>query len=740
MERVVFKQVQAAARGLEEKRGALRETLLSFGAGFLLSAAELAGGVHPFGVALLCASEKQRFALLLGCLAATPFGGGRVLRVICLLGAFLALSAVEKRGAGLPRSARVRAMLSPQVSDKPAKNSVRRLIAGVCAAVMGIGGLAVLRSDPSACVLRLAASLAVLLFCEVFCRFLQKGKLYDLALLGCCFALAQTARGLFVLGAPLSLTVGAVLTLCAARSKGFAYGCVTGLLCGFASGGACMGALGVIGITYGLLAAESAGLALLLSYMIAVAGYWYLSAGVGGVGAMLLLALAGMLFLPLQGHIPLKRAPHTSPIRVQEAHLEKYAAAFSSLSGLFYTVSENAAPQSTDETVRGIRTVVDAFCRNCEGCDLDAGELCNCFVDGMRSVGVVRMQDLPLHVTRRCPSLHAMTKTVNRLPVVRERESEKGIRRMASEYANLSALLGHAAKREEAANSKDRPAATRVRNALRGMKIASDSVQVTGDRVRKVEVLGVRLRELSVSAARISAVLSEQVGVQLSEPEFLMSGEYAVMKLQSVPRVRVEYAKCTASKSGEQVCGDTVSFFETDDGLFYCLLSDGMGSGRDAALSSRLAAIMLEKLLNVGADKGEALQMVNKALLQKEQEVFATVDLLEIDRYTGVATLIKAGAAPTLLFRGGAVRRFESKTPPAGILRDVVAEQRRFSVRKGDVLLLLSDGVLQVDDPPQSFPPVQSGTAHAVAAGVLSAARTRSAGADDMSVCAIRVY
>lgn len=720
---------------------ARREELLAFAGGFLLSCAPLAEGIHPFGIALLCASKKCRPTLLFGCIAALPFcTSGRLVQLLCLLGCFFALSRAENRGSGLHKEAKLRAFLSPAAAEKDVRNALRMLLAASTALLTTLGSLFSAGVNPAAVVLTSALSISFPAFCWLFCQFLQKGRFYDLSLLGCAFALTQIFRGISVADVPLSLPVGALFTLCAARNKGFAYGCAMGLLCGLTSGGAAMGALGVAGITYGLLIPGSEGLALILAYMISVSGYWYLADSLTVLPAALLLVLSCFAFLPLQKYVPQKLPPAAAPLKVQDLRLEKYAAAFSSLSGLFYTVSENASPQTVDQTVKGIQTVVHAFCRNCEGCDMQESELSNCFVDRMREQGIVHLPELPLHITRRCPSIRAMAKTVNNLPTLREKEGEKGIRRMAAEYANLSSLLDSAARREEAARVKDKPAAARVRDCLREMKIPCDSVRVTGTRLRTVEAFGVRLSEISASASRISATLSERVGTRLSEPEFLLGGDYAVMKLTSVPRVRIEYAKCTASKMGEKVCGDTVSFFETDDGYFYCLLSDGMGSGRDAALSSRLAAIMLEKLLTVGAEKADALQMVNKALLQKDKEIFATIDLLEIDRYSGTATLIKAGAAPTLLFREGSCRRFESKTPPAGIMRDVIAEKRTFQVRKGDMLLLMSDGVLQVGDPSGRLPTVSAGNAHAVASAILTAARAHSSCADDMSVCAVRVF
>ncbi len=719
---------------------AKRESLLAFAGGFLLSAAPLAEVLNPFGTALLCASDTHRTAVLFGCLAALPFCRTPILlQAVCLLGCFWGLSLAEHTSPAPQKHA------LPAVS-RPARMYVRIALCFGAAVLTAAGSLFAERSVPHTVAVG-ALGVCIPLFCRLFVSFFKKDKLYDLALLGCAFAAVQVLRPFEISGVSLLLPAGAVFTLCAAKNKGFAYGCAAGLLCGLTAGGAAMGALGVTGITFGLLCASSEPLALVLSYMIAVSGYWYLGEHGAVLAAAAFLLLACFAYLPFASRVP-QKLPYTPPERTllhkktREQHLQKYAAAFSSLSGLFYTVSESSAPQTVDETVNGVRTVVRAFCRNCRGCaDGSAeGELCNCFVDCLRESGVVQPSALPAHLVSRCPSIRAMARTVNNLPSLREKQSEANIRRMASEYANLSSILDFAARREQESRTKDRAAAQKVRACLRELKIPCDSVAVTGTRVRNIEVYGVRISSVSASASDISRRLSECIDTKLGAPEFLFRDDYTVMRLTSVPRVRVEYAKCMSSKRGEKVSGDTVSFFETDEGACHCLLSDGMGSGRDAALSSRLAAIMLEKLLTVGASASDALCMVNKALTQKEEEVFATVDLLAIDRYTAEATLIKAGAAPTFLFRGNVCKRFESRTPPAGIMQDVIAEKHTFKVRRGDVILILSDGVMQVGDSAETLPAVSAGSAHTVASAVLAAARERTANADDMSVCAVRVY
>ncbi len=724
-----------------------REAVLAFSGGFLLSLAPLGEQCNPFGIALLCATDVCRPLVLLGALLALPFcQTGKLLQLLLLLGCFFLLAAAERqRFAPTPKD-RLQALISLSPAARPASRVFRIVLCALSSLMTAFGELLWQGFSPVSALISLALSTVSPLFCGLFFSLLKKGSSCEIPLLGGAFAVTQIFLPLSTAGFPLALGAGGLLTLALARNKGFAYGCAAGLLCGLTGGGEAMGALGVLGMTYGLLMQGADRLGLLLAYMLSVSGYWYLGVADSVFPAGVMLGVACLGFGLLAERIPKKLPGTVSPVAVlndpklRQRHLQKYAAAFSSLSGVFYTVSENAVPRSADQRLEGIRTVIRAFCRNCEGCDLEEGELCNCFAEQLSTQGVIHLPSLPTHIYRRCPNIRPMAKTVNNLPTLAEREREEGIRRMATEYAGLSALLDNAARREEAASTKDKSAASAVRQALRELKIRFDEVQVTGERLRTVEVFGVDLPRIPVSASRLTLTLSEKLGCRLSPPEFFLHDDYAVMKLSSVPRFRIEYAKCTSSKQGEKVCGDTVSFFETEDGCFYCLLSDGMGSGRDAALSSRLAAIMMEKLLTIGASPGDALRMLNKALQEKDKEVFATVDLLQIDRYSAMATLIKAGAAPTLLFREGNCRRFESKTPPAGIMKDVIAEKRTFKVKKGDVLLLLSDGVLQVEDDSGDLPVISGGNAHTVANAVLTAARERTDCADDMSVCAVRIF
>lgn len=706
----------------------LREWLIYLPLAAFLGFAHLAPGIEPCGLALLCiVPKKARLPSLIGCVVSAFFTGGSVmLSLFCPLYLFFVLYAKGKNGEA-PFYTRL--LLSFSLS-------------ALWGAWVAIGGI----SDIYGVFTLLAAVIGYPAFTLAFRGFFDRKKeyqrtAYDISLLAFAFALTLTFAPLEISGTSLAIIPGAIFTLIAARTKGFAVGGACGIVCGLVSGGAATGALGVMGMTYGMLVSELDTASLVLSFMLAVTGYFYLGDAQSALVSGVMMLAADAVFLPFRKKLPVFRAQYAVK-REKEKSMARYASAFSSLSSLFYTVSDTTKKESITDTNKKICATVDAHCDKCAGCELDRSEISNFFTSEIRRKGVAAYSQIPLHIVRRCPEVHAMAREVNNLSCARAREAESDMKRMAEEYSEVSGLLIEAAKRQEEAAITDREAAKRIKATLSAIGVSCDGVSVSGTRLRSVTVYGVRPGSIKRSPNEISAAISAVTGTRMSEPEFVLNDGYTLLKCETKPRFRVECAKCSSAKDGETVCGDTVSVFENDEKYFYCLVSDGMGSGRDAALTSRLTAIMLEKLLSVGAEKESALKMLNKALLQTRREVFATVDLLEIDRVLSTATLVKAGAAPTLLIHGGSCVKLESKTPPAGIMRSVIAEQKKVRLEKGDMVVMLSDGVLQTGSaqyllPENGLPPFPS--AQALASKLIREAKSVSESDDDMSVCVLRI-
>ena len=194
-------------------------------------------------------------------------------------------------------------------------------------------------------------------------------------------------------------------------------------------------------------------------------------------------------------------------------------------------------------------------------------------------------------------------------------------------------------------------------------------------------------------------------------------------------------------KDREIVNGDTSFYTECDDRVF-CAVCDGMGSGHDAAVSSRLTGIALGRLLYAGCDRGVTLETLNNIIRQRRAECFSTVDLLEADLITGKAAFYKCGASPSFIIRGGRAYRITSHTPPVGIMRELCAEKVEFTLRRGDAAVMVSDGVTGGNEETEWLCDLLCSTdtkdPEAICAAVLEEAEERYGAADDMTVLAVR--
>lgn len=159
------------------------------------------------------------------------------------------------------------------------------------------------------------------------------------------------------------------------------------------------------------------------------------------------------------------------------------------------------------------------------------------------------------------------------------------------------------------------------------------------------------------------------------------------------PVLRPVFALAGAPASGD-VSGDAVQQFCTG-GSAVMLLCDGMGTGKPAAVDGNLAAELTARLLRAGFSPDTAARLINVALaLKSDDEGGATLDLLQVDLFTGGARLYKAGAAPGFVVQQGRARLISGPGLPVGILSEVRGQLRTLRLAAGDCAVLASDGLL----------------------------------------------
>ena len=148
------------------------------------------------------------------------------------------------------------------------------------------------------------------------------------------------------------------------------------------------------------------------------------------------------------------------------------------------------------------------------------------------------------------------------------------------------------------------------------------------------------------------------------------------------------------SKGKERANGDSCIAFPGTERSYFILLCDGMGTGLGAAQEGHSASELLRRLLTAGFPAEHALETMNSLLALRGSAGAVTVDLAQIHLDTGLAEVYKWGAAPSLVLSRSGAEKIGTATPPPGIsVEKIRREREKLSLRRGEVLILLSDGV-----------------------------------------------
>lgn len=158
----------------------------------------------------------------------------------------------------------------------------------------------------------------------------------------------------------------------------------------------------------------------------------------------------------------------------------------------------------------------------------------------------------------------------------------------------------------------------------------------------------------------------------------------------------LELGIAKAKKTNSIISGDSNTVIKLKDGKILVAISDGMGSGEIAARNSKKVVLNLEKLLNTGFEEDRAIKMINSYMLVgKNPDNFATIDAMIFDPLVGLTEFIKIGACPTFIStRDGQFLTVESNSLPAGILGDIEIETKTRLLKRDDLIVMVSDGII----------------------------------------------
>lgn len=225
--------------------------------------------------------------------------------------------------------------------------------------------------------------------------------------------------------------------------------------------------------------------------------------------------------------------------------------------------------------------------------------------------------------------------------------------------------------------------------------------------------------------------------------QYRFLGDYLRSMADRLPRkaerVRAQFRIEAAARSRgkEPANGDRCIAFPGTECKYYVLLCDGMGTGLGAAQEGHTAGSLLRQLLVSGFPAEHSLRTINSLLALRGSAGAVTLDLAEIHLDTGITHIYKWGAAPSYLLTRTGAEKIGTATPPPGICVNKYRETvEKLSLRRGDVLILLSDGVdgedaLRREDLTPDAPPGE------LAAKILESGC--GDGEDDATVASIRL-
>ena len=436
----------------------------------------------------------------------------------------------------------------------------------------------------------------------------------------------------------------------------------------------------------------------------------------GGIccGALLFVFLPASL-LSRMGTTRERESPADRYTKMKELTEEKLLDCASAFQGLSRTLQRAEERREKGEVSR----LVDILAgKVCQGCGLAhycwEEELYRSYSMAFSALSVceekgrLKREDLPEYFRETCPRVDGFAEMVNEVYEIYRRDRIWGSRLtecrelVGQQMQAVSEIMETLSGQMELHCVFLDDAEEQLRKLLKKQGLHPGKVIVTEERNGRGRQVRITLPACSGKGVCKEKILP-MVKQVLHCPMVLMEestcsvdaeGRECMLHFCEEPAFAVSAATAFAPAETGHPTGDAAAFLETEKGHALLALSDGMGTGIEAAKESRTAIELLEQFTEAGFARELSVKMINSALLlQRGKETYATLDICDIDLFDGHAVFVKMGAAASYLWRNGRVISLRSVTLPAGILQQVSPETHEMLMKDGDLLFLLTDGV-----------------------------------------------
>lgn len=289
--------------------------------------------------------------------------------------------------------------------------------------------------------------------------------------------------------------------------------------------------------------------------------------------------------------------------------------------------------------------------------------------------------------------------------ILKQRELENN-EKVSKQYKEVSKLLNTIADNIKEGSLVKEEAQKKLRDELKfyGYNVYEDDFVRDIDSIEYTFVTDILTnidRQKRQIAQLATNILEQNMTIKLILN--ISKTEKSKIKLVSTPKYNIKTEIIAENRVGQTISGDTYLQMELQDLRKLTVISDGVGSGEDAAKSSSAVINILERLLSGGFNEEKAIEIVNSIVkLKGDDELYSTLDAAIINEKDGECFFIKLGAAPTYLIENGKVVTITSTTIPIGLVDNTDYIPICKKLKQGDFIIQVSDGVIPDDLDPNS--------------------------------------
>lgn len=239
-----------------------------------------------------------------------------------------------------------------------------------------------------------------------------------------------------------------------------------------------------------------------------------------------------------------------------------------------------------------------------------------------------------------------------------------------------------------------------IKRKLREMHVAVKNITVLERQDKHIEIYAV------MKSGRNKCILTKDIAQAISkmcnktlvpsrETKTVIYKDYTKVLLEEDANFKVLYGVARKTKTGESISGDNFSFTDVGNRKMVVSLSDGMGSGFQACKESESVIELIEQFLEAGFCKETAVRMINSTMMMNSpDQIYATIDISDIDLYSGVCEFLKIGASATFIKRDNWVETIQSTSLPIGVLHQADIDTTAKKLYDGDFIIMVSDGAV----------------------------------------------